>query len=69
MGADCKGPAISIHPPREGWDWGLFRITAHDGRISIHPPREGWDALPERRDVALGISIHPPREGWDRHHR
>ena len=34
--------AISIHPPREGWDEqaGIFGIIFD---ISIHPPREGWD--------------------------
>ena len=33
---------ISIHPPREGWDFQLdvFDIAIF---ISIHPPREGWD--------------------------
>ena len=39
----AKPFAISIHPPREGWD------EFHDAEwvrfyISIHPPREGWDA-------------------------
>ena len=34
---------ISIHPPREGWD---FHLLVVDGvcDISIHPPREGWDS-------------------------
>ena len=34
--------AISIHPPREGWDGGEVWAKAV-GYISIHPPREGWD--------------------------
>ena len=33
---------ISIHPPREGWDYWHVTAYAADG-ISIHPPREGWD--------------------------
>ena len=58
---------ISIHPPREGWDYYQhYREHQNQHYISIHPPREGWD------DAGGGaiynfwvISIHPPREGWD----
>ena len=35
---------ISIHPPREGWDFTEGDISAFRQGISIHPPREGWDA-------------------------
>ena len=34
---------ISIHPPREGWDY-LSALADDLGvAISTHPPREGWD--------------------------
>ena len=56
---------ISIHPPREGWDYML--VTNNQGdTISIHPPREGWDSLFYSFFAKYLISIHPPREGWDR---
>ena len=35
--------AISIHPPREGWDGSRPSRRKRSARISIHPPREGWD--------------------------
>ena len=37
--------SISIHPPREGWDFAekFFPVFPY---ISIHPPREGWDPPP-----------------------
>ena len=47
-GGTCPGEMergqiiISIHPPREGWDfWENGVLNA--SMISIHPPREGWD--------------------------
>ena len=56
---------ISIHPPREGWDYLPVRCSCFK-LISIHPPREGWDQPRQRyRRRVRHISIHPPREGWD----
>ena len=56
--------AISIHPPREGWDEqaGIFGIIFD---ISIHPPREGWDDRPARVVQAVPVfqSTHPVRGG------
>ena len=56
--------AISIHPPRVGWDllWCLKNAIVH---ISIHPPRVGWDGLSPPSKTKTPISIHPPRVGWD----
>ncbi len=56
---------ISIHPPREGWDYSFFKVRSRSRPFqSTHPVRGGtvaaaWRAAP------LEISIHPPREGWD----
>ena len=35
--------AISIHPPRVGWDMYDSLKTVSQAKISIHPPRVGWD--------------------------
>ena len=43
-GSHAGGGAISIHPPREGWD-GIDHLLLGVLSISIHPPREGWDTL------------------------
>ena len=57
--------SISIHPPREGWDWRKEgKVSPCSPFQSTHPvrggtPAAGTDANPE------AISIHPPREGWD----
>ena len=58
-------PAISIHPPRAGWD--VYLIVPIDTiLISIHPPRAGWDwIIRDPRTMQPVISIHPPRAGWD----
>ena len=56
---------ISIHPPREGWD---FLCNSNNTGIvlfqSTHPVRGGTSnasiSFPPK-----AISIHPPREGWD----
>ena len=55
---------ISIHPPREGWDY-ILAQQAMAQAISIHPPREGWDlrlwnVVPL---VILFQSTHPVRGG------
>ena len=57
--------AISIHPPREGWDGERCRRKHDSITISIHPPREGWDEVDNDAYFYITISIHPPREGWD----
>ena len=36
--------AISIHPPRAGWDQSQ-RANKKERVISIHPPRAGWDTV------------------------
>ena len=70
-GGTCTGTgtgstkAISIHPPREGWDAGKAAPAPATVAISIHPPREGWDLCRFCPAWGRGISIHPPREGWD----
>ena len=58
------GVAISIHPPRVGWDC-LSCSTASRSSISIHPPRVGWDKTENVLHGTGQISIHPPRVGWD----
>ena len=52
--------AISIHPPRVGWDQKKKRRKARR-KISIHPPRVGWDPPPPRppTKTALFQSTHP----------
>ena len=35
--------AISIHPPRTGWDYSVEFDWDTSMVISIHPPRTGWD--------------------------
>ena len=58
--------AISIHPPREGWDSIPEIVERGFSRFqSTHPVRGGTVSSPERLLEHL-ISIHPPREGWDR---
>ena len=59
------GLLISTHPPREGRDLILSRLTPRKFSISTHPPREGRDVPPRRHGQANGISTHPPREGRD----
>ena len=59
--------AISIHPPREGWDCmpqGIMRVQLD---ISIHPPREGWDAgvLKSKSGLNVFQSTHPVRGGTE----
>ena len=49
---------ISIHPPREGWDFKHLLAALHI-HISIHPPREGWD-LPEGKACILYRDFNPP---------
>ena len=51
--------AISIHPPREGWDGSAKVPTERQAEISIHPPREGWD---ENTKVIQALADHfnPP---------
>ena len=56
--------AISIHPPRVGWDLKAF-FSSVDAEISIHPPRVGWDQALFITPKTINISIHPPRVGWD----
>ena len=56
--------SISIHPPREGWDfWLLLRLIVE--LISIHPPREGWDLYAYKIHAYIHIfqSTHPVRGG------
>ena len=57
--------AISIHPPREGWD-PLSKIQRGTAGLfqSTHPVRGGTPAA-AAYVAAMTISIHPPREGWD----
>ena len=57
--------AISIHPPREGWDAGNLDKYGREDVISIHPPREGWDGedgllKPKTQGFQ---STHPARGG------
>ena len=56
--------AISIHPPRVGWDK-KHKTAAVIFKISIHPPRVGWDRKHYTLRLNSQISIHPPRVGWD----
>ena len=56
---------ISIHPPREGWDYRAGDgIHTKDIFQSTHPVRGGTGAISGALDL-VKISIHPPREGWD----
>ncbi len=50
--------AISIHPPRVGWDYGYLKNSLCI-KISIHPPRVGWDSLSS--DCGLQpLNFNPP---------
>ena len=61
----AKVPAISIHPPREGWDTLTLSAAAQlQAFQSTHPVRGGTIRQFKRR-FDHPISIHPPREGWD----
>ena len=53
--------AISIHPPRVGWDLSVFSILIFWFAISIHPPRVGWDTSSIRAFFAIPTfqSTHP----------
>ena len=51
---------ISIHPPRVGWDKGLWGDGGATS-ISIHPPRVGWDRsiIGSSKSKAKFQSTHP----------
>ena len=55
---------ISIHAPREGGDFPVYRCHVGGGKISIHAPREGGDAL-RVSDIPgwQDFNPRPPRGG------
>ena len=65
MGRDFPGMRISIHPPREGWDTRMRKLSPSPRNFNPPTPR-GVGQNPLRFGKLLfDISIHPPREGWD----
>ena len=65
--ADPSDPlAISIHPPRGGWDVEVLRYESLAERDFNPPTPWGVGQLEFAQErMRSAISIHPPRGGWD----
>ena len=57
--------AISIHPPREGWDPYFGIKHCFDLPFQSTHPVRGGTGFTVDKITSHKISIHPPREGWD----
>ena len=57
--------AISIHPPRVGWDGEIFGDRLESDHFNPPAPCGVGPICSGLRAKTSLISIHPPRVGWD----